>query len=235
MRSIAFELSVLVLNFSLVDSGYQRSTAMQDVNTTSLQVDARGKVPCPARVGRDDVAELAISAVMFQAENVTVCTEEETNSAQTAPLKMSLGVRWVGEEMHPYPAQGTKRDGLRDAHQCMNKALREHKLNQKRKRRRANLQKTSSNVPASIARYASSRRRSIKPYGVFVAIPVYFLLWVMLRNACHYIPGFNEKVAPALARIRDTVGAAVMARVPTIRRSIRRILKKGGGKSYLSL
>lgn len=68
------------------------SKLSQDVNTTHLQVNAKGKVPCPARVGREDVAELAISAVMFQAPNVTVTDgEEETTKAQSSPLKMSLG------------------------------------------------------------------------------------------------------------------------------------------------
>lgn len=204
---------------------------VQDVNTTSLQVDVTGKVPCPARVGRDDVAELAISAVLFQAKNVSVANDEETSQFASPPLKMSLGVRWVGEELDPYPPQGTKSDGLRDAHQCMNKALQEHKKNERQKRRR---RKNKSNIPESIARYASSRRRRIKPYGVFVAIPVYFFLWVVLKNMCRYIPGYNENAAPALARLRTTVGAALVARAPTVKRWMRNLLKKGGGKSYIS-
>lgn len=208
---------------------------MQDVNTTSLQVDATGKVPSPARVGREDVAELAISAVLFQAANVSVYDDDEVNQQQqTPPLKMKLGVRWVGEELDPYPAQGTKLDGLRDAHQCMNKALREHRRNEKRKRRRAKLARSKSNIPSSITRYASSGRRSIKPYGIFVALPVYLFLSIMLRNACRCIPGFNENVAPALARIRDSIVAAIMARTPSIQRWMRRLLMKGRGKSYIS-
>ena len=78
----------------------------QDVNTTALQVDASGKVPCPARVGREDVAELAISAVMFQAGNVSVTRDEESSREDSVPLKMTLGVRWVGEDLDPYPSQG---------------------------------------------------------------------------------------------------------------------------------
>jgi len=195
-------------------------------------VDAKGKVPCPARVGREDVAGLAISAVMFQAGNVSV-TDDDSSQTEAAPLKMALGVRWVGEELHPYPAQGRKSDGLPDAHQCMNRALKEHRKNQKRNRRRK--LKSKSSIPDSIARYASSQRRSLKPYGVFVAVPVYLLLWVMLKNLCRYIPGYSENVAPALARIRDIVGAGVMARVPTVRGWMRGILKRGSGKSFISL
>ena len=205
----------------------------QDVNTTYVQVDATGKVPCPARVGRDDVAELAVSAVMFQAPNVSVIDDDgDATTKQSLPLKMSLGVRWVGEELDPYPSQGTKRDGLPDARKCMNKALNEYHVNQKRARRRK--LKTKSNIPSSIARYASSRRRSLKPYGVFVAIPVYFFLWVLLKNMIYYIPGFSENVAPILSRISDAVGAAIMARVPSIQRWSRNILRRSNGKSYIS-
>ena len=193
-------------------------------------MDAKGKVPCPARVGRDDVAELAIAAALFQSKNVTVSNKEGL-PAEEPPLKMSLGIRWVGEELDPYPAQGSKSDGLQDAHQCMNKALKDHRQNQRRKRRRK--LKSKSNVPDSIARYASSRRRSVKPYGVFVAVPVYFCLWVMLKNLCHYIPGYNESVAPAVVRIRDTVCAAVMARTPAIKGWIRQVFRKSV-KSYIS-
>lgn len=187
-------------------------------------------MPCPARVGRDDVADLAISAVMFQAPNVTVTDDEDTTKAQSSPLKMSLGVRWVGEELDPYPAQGTKRDGLPNARQCMNKALNEHRVNQKRAPRR----KLEPNMPDSIARYASSRRRSIKPYGVFVAVPVYLFLWIVFKNVIRHIPGYSENVAPALARIRNTLGAAIMARMPSIKGWTRDILRKGNSKSFIS-
>jgi hypothetical protein len=205
----------------------------RDVNTTHVQVDATGKVPCPARVGRDDVAELAVSAVMFQAPNVTVFEDDgDATTKQSLPLKMSLGVRWVGEELDPYPPQGTKRDGLPDARKCMNKALNEYRANQNRAQRRK--RKTKANIPVSIARYASSRRRRLKPYGVFVAVPVYFFLWVMLQNMIRYIPGYTEKVAPVLARIRDAVGAAIMAKVPSIQRWSRNILRRSNGKSYVS-
>lgn len=179
------------------------------------------------------MAELAISAVMFQAGNVSV-SDEASSQEDCAPLKMTLGVRWVGEGLDPYPSQGSKSDGLSDAHLCMTRALKQHRKNeQTRKRRRKH--KSKESIPSSVARYASSRQRSLKPYGVFVAVPVYLLLWVMITNMCRSIPYYREIVAPALARIRGAASAAIMARVPSIRVWLRRIVKKGGGKPFISL
>jgi hypothetical protein len=191
-------------------------------------VDSSGKVPFPARVGREDVAELAIAASMFQAANITLSKLE--TSQVSGPLHLKIGVRWAGEELDPYPCQGSKRDGLADAHQCMIKVLKEHPGNVKRKRRRA--LKSAANIPESILRYATFRRRSLKPYGVFVAVPVYFFLGLFVKNMCRCVPGY-ERVTPAIARVRDTVGATILARLPPITPWIRRMLKKGR-KSYIS-
>jgi hypothetical protein len=202
---------------------------VQDVNTTWLQVDSSGQVPSPARVGLEDVAELAIAASMFQAANVTM-TKSKMLPSQVPPLHLTLGVRWVGEELDPYPAQGSKRDGMADAHQCMKNVLKEDLKNVKRKRRRA--LRSMANIPESILRYATFRRRSLKPYGVCVAVPVYFFLGLVAQNMCCYVLGY-ERVATSIARVRDTVASALLARLPTIRPWIRRMLQKSR-KSYIS-
>ena len=129
--------------------------------------------------------------------------------------------------------KGSKSDGLPDAHQCMTRALKQHRKNEQKRKRRRKL-KSETNIPNSIARYASSRQRSIKPYGIFVAVPVYFLLWVIVTNMCRYIPYYHATVAPALSRIRSAAGVAIMGRVPSVRGWLRGILKKGGGKSFIS-
>jgi hypothetical protein len=165
---------------------------------------------------------------MFQAANITL--SKSKTSQVSGPLHLKLGVRWAGEQLDPYPCQGSKRDGLADAHQCMRKVLREHLTSVKQKRRRA--LKSTANIPESILRYANCRRRSLKPYGIFVAVPVYFFLGLFVKNMCRYLPGY-ELVTAAIARVQDTVGTAIMARLPPITPWIRRTLKKGG-KSYIS-
>lgn len=77
---------------------------LQNTATTSLQVDATGKLPPPARVGRSDVASLAIascdpSILPFSTDSYT------------------LAVRWVGDVAPK--TQGTKDDGCDSAEACL--------------------------------------------------------------------------------------------------------------------
>jgi hypothetical protein len=76
----------------------------RNMTTTNLQVDASGKVPFPARVGRSDVAALAIAA-----------TEP---GILVADKSYTLACRWVGEDIQPKP-QGVKEDGFVTAAECL--------------------------------------------------------------------------------------------------------------------
>jgi hypothetical protein len=67
-------------------------------------VDASGKLPFPARVGRSDVAALAIAA-----------TEPGILHADKS---YTLACRWVGEDIQPKP-QGVKEDGFATAVDCL--------------------------------------------------------------------------------------------------------------------
>lgn len=78
----------------------------RDVETTSLQIDPSGNLPPPGRVGRTDVAALAVAAV--------------DPYVLTSSKSYTLGVRWVGEGVKPRP-QGTKEEGCKDAAECMKK------------------------------------------------------------------------------------------------------------------
>ena len=166
---------------------------------------------------------------MFQTANVTK-TNAKSSASDKAPLKLSLGIRWVGEELDPYPCQGRKSDGLPDAHQCMNRVLKEHHKSVKRKRRRE--LRSTANIPESVRRFVNLKRRRLKPYGVYVAIPVYLFLALAFKNICQYIPGY-ERAMPAIVQARDALGAAVLARLPSIRPLLRRITQRSG-KSFIS-
>jgi hypothetical protein len=76
----------------------------RNTTTTNLQVDASGRLPFPARVGRSDVAALAIAA-----------TEP---GILTADKSYTLACRWVGEDIQPKP-QGVKEDGFATAAECL--------------------------------------------------------------------------------------------------------------------
>jgi hypothetical protein len=206
----------------------------QDVNTTFLQVDLTGRVPGPARVGREDVASLAIAAALFHAENATkTSTTKDSTNSQRPPLHLKLAVRWCGEKLEPYPAQGTIHDGLPDAHSCMNRVLKDYRKRSKRQRRQELKRSRSTNVPDSIVRFVKSKqRRSLKPYGVCVALPVYVFLGLLAKSLVGYIPGY-DRVTPVLARAKSAAAALLASQMPTIRNWLQRIPRRGA-KSFIS-
>ena len=65
------------------------------MNTTALQVSISGEVESPAVVGRDDVADLVVASTLFPSKNET--------SLNGDAFHYTLGVRWVGNELDPYP------------------------------------------------------------------------------------------------------------------------------------
>lgn len=197
----------------------------RDDSTTSLQVDPSGKVPSPARVGRDDVAALAVASALFQSVNATNISSAD-DSSEIPPLHLKLGVRWAGQDLQPYPSQGHRRLGLADAGLCMNKVLKDYPRETKRRRDL----KTKGNAPASILRYVKSRkRRRLKPYGVYVAVPVYLILGLVFKNVFVRVPG-AARVTPVVAGARDTLVAAFL---PFMRKSIQRLTRRNT-KSFIS-
>ena len=75
----------------------------RDIATTNVQVDISGKLPYPGRIGRADVAALAVAAVTLK---------------QELPSKLTLACRWCGTGVKPRP-QGTKDQGYATALECL--------------------------------------------------------------------------------------------------------------------
>jgi hypothetical protein len=191
----------------------------RDVNTTSVQVSATGKVPSPSRVGREDVAALAVAAATFVSQNRTDSRGKKIND----PFHYTFACRWVGEMEHPYPAQGRKRDGFPDAGDAFRRSLkaihRNEQASERRKQIRLTGKSTSKRLSASsrdvidrMAQRLESRRRQTrasKPHGICVAVPVYLLLALVIKiiliPSLSYIPGGKEHILPAIHLVNQSV------------------------------
>ena len=75
---------------------------VQNTTSTYIQADASGVLPAPARIGRSDVASLAIAA----------CDQLPADQSYT------LAVRWVGDNIKP-KSQGTIQDGCATVDECL--------------------------------------------------------------------------------------------------------------------
>lgn len=158
----------------------------RNVNTTALQVDPSGRLPSPSRVGREDVASLALSSALFRIPNPKANNNTTTDDRHQA-VHFTLAVRWVGENLHPYPTQGSFQDGLASAHACLRSVIQ----------------------PSNAISFTAKRRRNIKPYALCTAIPVYTILFLLLRSLTHgivplvftYLPGTKTFLLPLFSRI----------------------------------
>lgn len=187
-----------------------------------MQVDPTGEVETPAVVSREDVAALAVASALFksprerEAANAWVLANandnnndsssasdatagSQTQQQQHQPFHCCLAVRWVGNDMHPYPAQGSKRDGFPTAQVALQRALKVIKRNEKTERQlelRRQRQRAESLAysalreayPETVLRLAEnfqlqrSSKTRLKPYGIVTAIPVYFVLAIVMRS-----------------------------------------------------
>ena len=167
----------------------------RDINTTGLQV-CNEMVPLPARVSREDVASLAVAAVFEPEIATTLC--------DNGPSHYTLGVRWVGQELEPFPPQGRKNDGLPDAKLALNRAVKTiNKAEKRTKRRNKSLDRKDfqSNILESMANKSNKPKPRPSPHGICVAIPVYFFLTLFLKTfafpVLQKIPGARQ-VLPRL-------------------------------------
>jgi hypothetical protein len=177
---------------------------LQDVKTTGLQV-CSNIVPSPARVGREDVASLAVAAAMFQSK------KESSNDKY--PFHYTLGVRWVGQDMAPFPSQGRKTDGLETAGLALKRCVKTINKAEKRIQRRKRLKKKDAalNVQSDIILRMSNqlqrRKRRLQPHGICTAVPVYFFLILFLKTIVYpvlqYLPGGKTLLLPALRRLAE--------------------------------
>jgi uncharacterized protein YbjT (DUF2867 family) len=163
----------------------------RDIKTTTLQVDPSGVVPSPARIGREDVADLAVAAAMFDSQRTEMDDEMEAPTTDQ-PFHYTLAARWTGHHMEPYPPQGHMKHGMPNANLCMQAALQTLREDEKKARHRR--PQRPQLYPEAVNRFAQtmSIRRNVKPYGICVAIPVYFFLAMMTKRLLQaillYIP-----------------------------------------------
>ena len=159
----------------------------QDPDITYLQVDESGNLPYPALVSREDVASLAVAAALFQTGNLTSSSPSEVGS-DLPPFHMNLAVRWCGEIDPPHASfQGRKEDGCIDANAAFHRVLLGHDELQRKRKRPPN-----QNLLRRFA-YQMTRRR-LKTYAIFVAIPVYMMLGLMLSSIITRLPGGEDKL-----------------------------------------
>lgn len=151
----------------------------RDVETTNLQLTTKGKLPMPARIGRDDVAALAVEGALFSSQPNS--NEQQQQHRDDLPFHYTLACRWASDRLTPYPSQGQMGDGLPTARQCMQAALR--KLRKQRRRK-----------PVA--------KRKVKPYGICVAVPVYLLLSLTLWRLVQSMSSFGKIPLPVRTGVR---------------------------------
>lgn len=98
----------------------------RNVTTTALQVDSSGSLPLPSRVGREDVAALAIASAFFREpdrSDANADRNQHSSRSQQGAKHHTLAVRWVGDQIYPYPPQGCRGDGHLDALSGLQAAL----------------------------------------------------------------------------------------------------------------
>jgi len=184
----------------------------RDTKTTYLQVHPTGQVETPAVVSREDVASLAVASAFFksprerEAANAWTTANEFSSSdilppqiPKYQPFHAILAVRWVGKDMHPYPSQGRKQDGLPTAQLALDRALKIIKMSEQKERRlelRRQRQREESPAyntlreayPDTVLRLAENfklqrlSKMRLKPYGIVTAIPVYIVLAIAMRS-----------------------------------------------------
>jgi hypothetical protein len=170
----------------------------RDPTTTSIQVSSLGKVLYPARISRDDTAEVVVAAALYNPNNNNVnqndhrrykskiksntsinAVNSQSNNANDniEPFHYTLACRWVGDQMDPYPAQGHISYGHPNAYQC--------------------LQSTIGTMRDDEGKNQSLPKQSFTTikttlYGICAAIPVYLVLSMMIHSIVSHCLGVGQ-------------------------------------------
>ncbi|KAG7363372.1 NADPH-binding protein [Nitzschia inconspicua] len=187
----------------------------RDVNTTSVQVSATGRVDSPSRIGREDVATLVVASATFATQNRT--DEKGKQLRSNEPFHYTFACRWVGQELDPYPAQGRKQEGHPDASVAFRRSLRDvqrKELLEDRKRHHQGFNgiskrpSSSRDIITNMAQKLVWRRHSFqrsKPHGICTAFAIYTFLALTVKTivmiSLPYLPGGNEYLIPTMQRI----------------------------------
>lgn len=84
------------------------SDQQRNITSTNIQIDASGKLPLPGRIGRQDLASLAVGAALLPPSNA-------------GRRQCTVACRWCGE-VAPRP-QGSMSDGYPTAQECWNQVV----------------------------------------------------------------------------------------------------------------
>ena len=244
----------LLESSSLIDTVVLRPGDLCDddreVNTTSLQVDPSGCVPSPSRVGRADVADLAVAATLFSnhwvsrnkfrsrpGSYVSANSDENEDPLSLAehrpPFHYNFGVRWASDHLHPFPAQGKMSDGFANAKLALQSALRKVRKHEKQKRRKSSL--------SSLSPFFPTANRRLKPYGICVAVSVYLIFSLLARTAFltvfSYVPDSGKRwMLPVVTVLKQAAAltAVVVGRMGALARERLVSLSGKAAQQYIS-
>ena len=156
-----------------------------------MSVSVDGKLPGPLNVGRDDVATLATLAAIFdldppvKKERGAYSVDGTTTTNQifkhreqprqkmgdSKPRHWNIAVGWTGDN----------EIGYKNADKCMEYIVKEHGRRQKSKRRKRAILNANPISRLFVQPYQrtvqKTRERTLKPYRLFVFLPMFMLVY----------------------------------------------------------
>lgn len=159
----------------------------------------------PSNVGRDDVAALAVALALTDLSSSATrkdkiiinrlkdkVSRSKHSSSRTGGDKchvnrvrhITMAVRWVGEHL----SQGRKNEGFPSAQACVESVLRQEvKMDEKLSRLQNNMSASrwSRFVKNAIA---TCKKRRVKPYGIFILIPILIMYPTIISMLLLMIP-----------------------------------------------
>lgn len=135
----------------------------------------------------------------------------------TEPFHYTVAMRWVGPQMGPYPQQGIRTQGAKDPAAALTRAFkmvkREASQEERRRRTKARMKHKKGQKMLPTPTYTSSAGLKTKPYGVCVAVPLYFFLTIffkaILRPIVSYVPGLANYIKAAEDGMTKVAAAAL--------------------------
>ena len=209
----------------------------RETGTTNLQVDPTGTVPLPSRIGRDDVAALAVESALFDSREMSQrksvrssVGEFSHENKKLESFHYTLACRWVGSDMSPYPGQGDKKDGHSTASLALRSALRSIQR-EERYQERLIPGRTRSTLSLPIW------RSNIKAHALFAAVPVYILSIMVVSSILHAttISHLSCRVGSVLRDCLKGVGCTTLFKGRFSARFLTNILPHRSAKQYFSI
>jgi hypothetical protein len=179
------------------------------------------------------VAALAVAASLF---------DETEKEREGEPFHYTLAVRWVGQDMGPYPPQGCTSDGFPNAQLALQSALLMVRKRDKLKIRKGLLREPRSSGSSSVVPFARvgprDRTPFVKPYGICVAVPLYIFLAAAARKILQAVLPFlptvaQDAVTSVTAFCLSSATLLLQGRIPQLLARVQ-WLHRGGIHKYIS-